>query len=217
MEHRERGYRKEKIEVVPTARKLADECRRLNPTPVTEALCAWDSDWEIFGPMRRLWILVGYNYMIHKSESDPNRCPERIMWQTESFPRDTAKNRRKVSEYPYIIGDFVWTGIDYLGESGIDRYYYGGQTPGEHFQNDQWPWHGAYCGDIDITGWRKSISHYRDMLYNDYTKLYMAVREPDGYNGEIKTMMWSVWPTWESWNWSGQEGSGRYKGYNCAV
>ena len=34
----------------------------------------------------------------------------------------------------------------------------------------------------------------------------MAVKEPDGYHGEIKTTMWSVWPTWESWTWPGWEG-----------
>jgi beta-galactosidase len=44
------------------------------------------------------------------------------------------------------------------------------------------------------------------MLWNSETPLYMAVREPNGYRGEIKTTMWSVWPTWESWNWEGWEG-----------
>lgn len=198
---------RKKIEVISTARKLANECRRLDPTrPVTEALCAWDSDWEIFDPHAEALDIVGYNYMIFKHETDHERCPERVMWQTESFPRDAASNWHKVSEYPYIIGDFVWTGLDYLGESGIGRYYYSGETAGEHWQNKQWPWHGAYCGDIDITGWRKPISHYRDMLYNDDHKLYMAVREPDGYYGGLNHTMWSVWPTWESWNWEGHEG-----------
>ena len=196
------------IGVVSTARKLAGECRRLDPTrPVTEALCAWDSDWEIYDPHAEALDIVGYNYMIHKSATDHERCPDRVMWQTESYPRDAASNWHKVTENPYIIGDFVWTGLDYLGESGIGRFYYKGQTEGEHYQRDQWPWHGAYCGDIDITGWRKPISHYRSMLYNpDGEKLYMAVREPNGYYGEIKETLWSVWPTWESWNWAGHEG-----------
>ena len=58
----------------------------------------------------------------------------------------------------------------------------------------------AYCGDIDLTGWRKPVSHYRSMLHNpgQEEKLYMAVREPDGYHGRIKETLWSVWPTWES-------------------
>ncbi len=195
------------IGVITTARKFAEECRRLDPTrPVTEALCAWDSDWEIYDPHAEALDIVGYNYMIHKSESDHQRCPERVMWQTESYPRDAASNWHKVKKNPYIIGDFVWTGIDYLGESGLGRYFYKGETEGEQWMAFQWPWRGSYCGDVDITGWRKPISHYRDMLYNDDNKLYMAVREPDGYYGEVKTTMWSVWPTWESWNWKGHEG-----------
>ena len=68
------------------------------------------------------------------------------------------------------------------------------------------PNHAAYCGDIDLTGQRKPISHYRSMLYNkDGEQLYMAVREPDGYLGKIHTTMWSVWPTYESWTWPGWE------------
>jgi hypothetical protein len=54
-----------------------------------------------------------------------------------------------------------------------------GDVPGEHWESDLFPWHGAYCGDIDLTGWRKPISHYRSMLYNNTEKLYMAVREPE--------------------------------------
>ncbi|MDE6549824.1 MAG: DUF4982 domain-containing protein [Muribaculaceae bacterium] len=195
------------IGVVTTARNFANECRRLDPTrPVTEALCAWDRDWEIYDPHAEALDIVGYNYMIHKSESDHERCPERVMWQTESYPRDAASNWHKVKENPYVIGDFVWTGLDYLGESGLGRYFYKGETEGEQWMAFQWPWHGSYCGDVDITGWRKPISHYRDMLYNDDNKLYMAVREPNGYYGEVMNTMWSVWPTWESWNWKGHEG-----------
>ena len=44
------------------------------------------------------------------------------------------------------------------------------------------------------------------MLWNGDEKLYMAVREPDGYYGKITPGMWAVWPTWESWNWPGHEG-----------
>jgi beta-galactosidase len=43
-------------------------------------------------------------------------------------------------------------------------------------------------------------------LYNDDKKLHLAVKEPNGYYGDIKETQWSVWPTWESWNWPGHEG-----------
>ena len=202
------------IRVVTTARNLKKAILEWDNTrPVTEALCAWDSDWEIYDPHFEVLDIGGYNYMIHKHASDHQRDPNRVMWQTESFPRDAFKNWQLVQQYPYIIGDIVWTGLDYLGESGIGRYYYEGERPGEHYVTGGQPdWHGAYCGDVDITGWRKPISHYREILWktspspSEGGDVYLAVREPDGYRGKIHQTAWSVWPTWESWNWPGWEG-----------
>jgi beta-galactosidase len=196
------------IRVVYTARQMKQAIHELDTTrPVTEALCAWDSDWEIYDPHAEVLDVVGYNYMIFKHASDHERDPKRVIWQTESYPRDAFRNWAVANDFPYVVGDIVWTGLDYLGESGIGRYYYEGERPGEHWLDGGFPeWHGAYCGDVDITGWRKPISHYRKMLWNEDTPLYMAVKEPNGYHGEIKTTMWSVWPTWESWTWPGWEG-----------
>lgn len=194
-------------EAVLTAYALAGYVHKLDPTrPVTSALAAWDSDWEIYDPLAAAHDIVGYNYMMHKGPSDHERVPERVMMQTESYPRDAFANWNRLDRNAYIIGDFVWTAIDYLGESGIGRFYYKGESEGEHYQRNQFPWHGAYCGDIDLTGIRKPISYYREMLYNPDRKLYMAVKEPNGYYGEIKETQWSVWPTWECWNWPGHEG-----------
>ena len=196
------------IRVVYTARQMKQAIHELDTTrPVTEALCAWDSDWEIYDPHAEVLDVAGYNYMIFKHASDHERDPKRIIWQTESYPRDAFSNWAVTHDFPYVVGDIVWTGLDYLGESAIGRYYYEGERPGEHWFDGGFPeWHGAYCGDVDITGWRKPISHYREMLWHKDTPLYMAVKEPDGYHGEIKTTMWSVWPTWESWTWPGWEG-----------
>ena len=203
------------IRVVTTARKLKQAILEIDDTrPVTEALCAWDSDWEIYDPHFEVLDIGGYNYMIHKHASDHQRDPMRVMWQTESYPRDAFKNWKLVQDYPYVIGDIVWTGLDYLGESGIGRYYYQGERPGEHYVDGGQPdWHGAYCGDVDITGWRKPISHYREMLWRKASPspsqggdVYLCVREPDGYRGKIRQTAWSVWPTWESWNWPDWEG-----------
>lgn len=199
---------RKKIEVVTTAHKLAGLCRRLDPTrPVTSALAAWDKDWEIYDPLAAEHDITGYNYMIHKSEGDHRRVPSRVMMQTESYPNDAWKNYRKVKDNTYIIGDFVWTAMDYIGESGIGRWYYKGDVEGEHYHRPLYPWHASYCGDIDLTGLRKPISHYRSMLWNeDGEHLFIAVKEPDGYRGQIKTTLWGTWPTFESWNWPGHEG-----------
>jgi len=205
------------IRVITTARQLKQAILEIDDTrPVTEALCSWDRDWEIYDPHAEVLDVVGYNYMIFKHASDHQRDPQRVMWQTESYPRDAFRNWALVQEHPYIVGDIVWTGLDYLGESGIGRYYYDGETKGEHYVEGGMPeWHGAYCGDVDITGWRKPISHYREMLWKSLTPnpspkgeggIYLCVKEPDGYHGKIRETAWSVWPTWESWSWPGWEG-----------
>lgn len=195
---------RKKIEVVTTAHHLREAVRQWDNTrPITSALASWDKDWEIYDPLAAQMDITGYNYMIHKAESDHRRVPDRVMMQTESYPRDAFSNWKKVQDNTYIIGDFVWTAMDYLGESGIGRYWYKGDPDGEHYQRPLFPWHASYCGDIDLIGNLKPIGHYRNMLWNGDERLYMAVREPNGWKGEIKTGLWAVWPTWESWNWKG--------------
>ena len=204
------------IRVVYTARQMKKAIHELDTTrPVTEALCAWDRDWEIYDPHAEVLDVAGYNYMIFKHASDHERDPKRVIWQTESYPRDAFRNWAVVNDFPYVVGDIVWTGLDYLGESGIGRNYYKGEREGESWiEGGQPEWHGAPCGDVDITGWRKPISHYREMLWNltpnpspkGEGSIYLCAKEPNGYHGEIKTTMWSVWPTWESWTWPSWEG-----------
>ena len=194
-------------EAVETAKMLVDCIHKMDSTrPVTSAMTTWDKDWEIFDPLMAAQDICGYNYQMHRAPADHERVPSRVIVQTESYPKDAFYNWNMVNTHDFIIGDFVWTAMDYLGESGIGRYYYPGEPKGEHWETDLFPWHGAYCGDIDLIGWRKPISHYRNLLWNNTEKLYMAVREPNPENGEIKETMWSVWPTWESWTWPGQEG-----------
>lgn len=196
-----------KSEAVETAKMLASAVRNLDATrPVTSAMTTWTKDWEIFDPLMAAHDVAGYNYQLHRAESDHTRVPSRVIVQTESYPKDAFANWNLVQKHNYIIGDFVWTAMDYLGESGIGRYVYPGEPAGEHWEGNLYPWHGAYCGDVDLTGWRKPISHYRSMLYNNAEKLYMAVREPNPESGQIKLTSWAVWPTWESWTWPGHEG-----------
>ncbi|RQO73545.1 beta-galactosidase [Pedobacter sp. KBW01] len=198
---------RKEAKAVETAKLLSSYVKKHDQTrPVTSAMTTWDKDWEMFDPLMAAHDVAGYNYQLHHAAADHTRIPSRIIVQTESYPRDAFTNWELVQQNNYIIGDFVWTAMDYLGESGIGRYYYPGELEGQHWERDLFPWHGAYCGDIDLTGWRKPISHYRSMLYNDNEKIYMAVKEPNPANGVIKETMWSVWPSWESWTWPGCEG-----------
>lgn len=186
---------------VATAIMLKDFIKTLDTTrPVTSAVVNLNK-WERLDSLIDVHDVAGYNYHLHTAKEDHVRVPGRIIVQTESYPKDAFANWKLVQENSFVMGDFVWTAMDYLGEAGIGRTYYSGETPGENWDNDMFPWHGAYCGDIDLIGNRKPISHYRSLLYNDNEKLYMAVREPNPEPLKIKETWWSVYPSWESWNW----------------
>lgn len=189
-------------QAVETAAMLAKALKKIDNTrPVTSAVCELnDKPWTIFDSLFAVHDVAGYNYKMNNAPDDHKRVPSRIILQTESFPKDAFNNWKMVQNNNYVIGDFVWTAIDYLGESGIGGWYYNVEAP------EMYPWHGGYCGDIDMIGRRKAISHYRSLLYNNTEKLYMAVREPEKPSSKIKVNWWTVWPTWESWTWPGFEG-----------
>jgi beta-galactosidase len=194
-------------EAVETATMLVNAVKKMDTSrPVTSAIVMNDKEWTAFDPLMAAHDVAGYNYHLHSAPEDHKRVPSRMIVHTESYPKDAFANWKLVQNNNYVIGDFVWTAMDYLGESGIGRWYYSGEAPGEHWEGELFPWHGAYCGDIDLTGWRKPISHYRSLLYNKTEKLYLAVREPNPEPLEIKQTWWSVWPMWESWTWPGHEG-----------
>ena len=200
-------YERTDPSALETTKMFAGYIHQMDSTrPVTSAMTTWNQGWEIFDPMMAAHDVCGYNYQLFRAPSDHLRVPSRIILQTESYPKEAFQNWDAVQKQDYVIGDVVWTALDYLGESAIGRYYYPDEQKGEHWEHDYFPWHGAYCGDIDLTGWRKPISHYRNLLWNDTEKLYMAVKEPNPDNGEIHETLWSVWPTWESWTWPGHEG-----------
>ncbi len=161
----------------------------------------WDKD--IYRAFQNVDI-AGYNYMWRKYESDHANYPNRIIYGSESFPKEAAQNWNLVEKHPYIIGDFVWTSIDYLGEAGLAHALE--LAEGEH--NPQfmgWPWYNAWCGDIDFCGDKKPQSYYRDVIWRE-REISMAVRPPvaSGKNEIVNGWGWT--DELLSWNWPDHEG-----------
>jgi beta-galactosidase len=107
-----------------------------------------------------------------------------------------------VIDYPWVIGDFVWTGFDYLGEASIGWL-------GFPFKTTFYPWIHAYCGDLDICGWKRPQSFYRDALWKP-DQLSIFVKSPElNFKLNPITKVASQW-SWPdevaSWNWKGYEG-----------
>ena len=148
--------------------------------------------------------VAGYNYMWSRYESDHAAHPERIIYGSESFPKEIAQNWNLVEKHPYVIGDFVWTAIDYLGEAGLGHALE--LAPGERDpQFMDWPWYNAWCGDLDFCGDKKPQSYYRDVVWRQ-RDIAMAVHAPTTEGKKEVVNGWG-WPNERlSWTWPGQEG-----------
>jgi beta-galactosidase len=108
-----------------------------------------------------------------------------------------------VLDNSYVIGDFVWTSMDYLGESGIGRMHFDPDT--KDFLG-KYPWHQAYCGDIDLAGFKRPQSYYRDVVWGNGDPLYIAVHYPIPEGKTPFVTRWG-WPDVDAnWNWAGHEG-----------
>src|SRR5204862_6624427 len=84
---------------------------------VTSVMTTWDDEAEIFDSLFAAHDVGGYNYQLHRAVSDHERVPSRIIVQTASYARDAYSTWKMVQSHDYIIGDIVWTALDYLGES----------------------------------------------------------------------------------------------------
>jgi beta-galactosidase len=194
-------------EGVAIAERLSEAAKRLDPTrPVTAAICGfWEKPgrgWAESAPAFEHLDVGGYNYEWKQYEPDHERFPERVMMGTESFPAEAFENWRMVEKHPYVIGDFVWTGMDYFGESGI------GHTSLSGDKQDQlmpFPWFNAWCGDIDVTGGKKPQSYYRDVVWGN-SKLEMAVQRPIPAGRVEELSKWGWSDELRSWTWPGAEG-----------
>jgi beta-galactosidase len=185
------------------AKMLIAAVKELDTTrPVTQAICdfwetAYDRDWSQTAPAFELMDVHSYNYRYGDYETDHVLYPERIMLGSESFPDKAYENYRQVLEKPYVIGDFVWTAMDYLGEAGI------GQAWPDKVTMD-YPWFNAYCGDIDLLGNKKPQSYYRDVVWGS-SQLEMFVEQPAPKGSQWAISAWGWRNERQSWNWPGHE------------
>lgn len=191
------------------AKDLADSARQWDRTrPVAIGLNGLEKeeDWPKLDPMFASVDVAGYNYELHRHTEDRQRVPRRVIFSSESFPSAAFKSWEAVNDHSYVIGDFVWSGLDYLGEAGIGRVFSPDEPVKQHWEAEHFPWHGAYCGDLDITGWRKPISHYRNIIWDRGEKLYAAVVAPTADGRPWGLGQWAVPPALPSWTWPGQKG-----------
>lgn len=147
--------------------------------------------------------LVGYNYMASRYEGDAVTYPHRVVMGSETYPPHIPRNWALVKKLPNVIGDFTWTGWDYIGEAGVGIPAY---RFGEGGFGAQFPCQLAFCGDIDITGFRRPASYFREIVFGLRKAPYITVQDPAHYGERLIKTPWVISDSQSSWSWKGFEG-----------
>lgn len=155
-------------------------------------------------PARRSIDVVGYNYQLRFYDREHMTYPEMVIMSTEQYARDIHDGWRKAEANSWLLGEFVWTGIDYLGEAGAGSSELKPNPPpsmdlGSIFLWD-YPAYISGCGEIDILGRRKPQGLYRDVLWSR-SALELLVQRPTPPGTYERESSWG-WPDeLESWTW----------------
>ena len=197
-------------EGVETAQRLAARVKALDPTrPVTQSM---HNDPPLTTNQAGALDVTGYNYHADQLTSEHEKLPELTMYTGESLPKDAFPYWRAVETMPWVVGDFVWTAVDYLGESGIGWMGYSNNWS----KLGPYPWHLAYSGEIDAIGRKRPLAYYRQVLWKTGIDPIAAfVRQPEGtedlpdrhlYPVTQPHNDWAHDDVHASWTWPGQEG-----------
>jgi beta-galactosidase len=190
-----------------TGKMLSAHLRTLDTTrPVTQAMNtrpekngmqAWDEYCA------EALDIVGDNYRLTRCvQEDHPRVPNRVMVSTETYPGSVFEMWTDTVDNSFVLGEFVWTAMDYLGESNNGHWDY--ESPKQE-NVDQTFWHGSGSGALDETGLVKDDGHYRNVVWDRGEKMYLTVGLPLKPGQALKIGAWAVSPTHRSWNWSGWE------------
>lgn len=149
--------------------------------------------------------ICGYNYAVSRYENEPKHHPDRIIVGSETRPPTIVENWKLVSKLPYVIGDFMWAGYDYLGEAGIGAVSYSSQDTGVLLK--KYPYLLANSGIIDLCGqFRPEVWLTRAAYGLMGTKPYIGVEPLTHAKEKAVRSMWRQSDAVHSWSWHGCEG-----------
>ncbi len=163
--------------------------------------------------------MAGYNYASGRYTIDQKKHPERMIYGSETFPQDIAKNWKMVQSIPNLIGDFMWTSWDYLGEAGLGAWAYTSDAKGF---NKPYPWLLADAGAHDILGNPNGEAFHAAAVWDQLKRPAIAVR-PVNHPGETPAKgVWRGTNAIPSWSWKGCEGNTAwievyFKGYQAEL
>jgi hypothetical protein len=148
--------------------------------------------------------IAGYNYASGRYPIEGQKHPDRIIFGSETFPQDIARNWIMVKKYPYLVGDFMWTAWDYIGEVGIGAWAY---TPDAKTFSKPYPWLLADAGAIDILGNPGAEAAYAATVWGQRDKPYIGVQPVNHPKSSLIKAMWRGTNAIESWSWKNCDGN----------
>lgn len=146
--------------------------------------------------------IAGYNYASGRYAMEGKKHPNRLIFGSETFPQDIAKNWEMVKKFPYLIGDFMWTAWDYLGEAGLGAWGYDGTG-----MNKPFPWLLSGCGAIDILGNIGAPAKYAAAVWGLEQKPYIGVRPVNHPGVRVSKAVWRGTNAIDSWSWKNCAGN----------
>ncbi len=146
--------------------------------------------------------VAGYNYGILRYKKDAKKYPNRFMCGTETFVFDAALFYETVKKYPRVIGDFVWAGLDYLGEAGFSAEL----NPNEFkYLKDRSGWLTDDCARKDILGDTTSEGDYTQVVFRKKV-IDIGVTSPFDYRSKCPKKAWRFNHAIKSYSYPGEEG-----------
>ncbi len=186
-------------EGVQRTKDLSDYVRRLDPTrPVGQGTHPGHVDNKHSPDFFAHLDVCGYNYKF-LYEKHHKKFPNRIMFGSESFPSRVYWNWKTVFDHDYLLGDFTWTGMEYLGEAGLGAYYSGIRRTRKVYH--------SMCGDFDLCGFAKPQAYYRRAVWNDEPVVRIAVGVIPPKGVKDKPAKWGWKRVRSSWTWDYEPGT----------
>ena len=147
--------------------------------------------------------IAGYNYGIYRYKRDLKKYPQRLILGSETFCNDAYKFRELAKQEPRLVGDFVWAGMDYLGEVMVGSWEYADYA--ETFDGGL-GWVSAGSGRIDLTGKPLGEALYTRVALEADNGPYIAVCPVNHTGDRHSPSAWKMTNAMPSWSWTGCEG-----------
>ena len=192
-----------------------DEPRELDSTAFNELMSQMGSNMEMSAnsdeadqasaPVFEKVDIAGYNYAYGRYEMDGKLHPGRLINGSETFPHCIYRNWSYVKKLPYLIGDFMWTAIDYIGEVGIGAWSY---TPDGNGFTKPYPWLLGETGAMDLLGTPTGELYMAQAAWDKLDCPAIAVSPNVAHPGIIPAHgAWRGTNTIPSWSFRGCEGN----------